>query len=80
MADESAPRYGVRAEITGAGGEVWRTVRDRPARLDAAGVRRKALALTEPVLGDRAADFVALAFDPAAASVAELLTTGTPAV
>ncbi|GAB3452494.1 MmgE/PrpD family protein [Actinophytocola sediminis] len=49
------------------------------AILDAAGVQRMALGLTEPVLGDRAADFVALAFDPTAASVAELLTAGTPA-
>ncbi|MCT2582046.1 MmgE/PrpD family protein [Actinophytocola gossypii] len=78
VADESVPRYGVRAEVTAADGEVWRAERDRPAVLDAAGVRRKALALTEPVLGERAAAFVDLAFDPAAGSVAGLLAAGVP--
>jgi 2-methylcitrate dehydratase PrpD len=77
--DESVPRYGVRAEITAADGTVWRSERDDPARLDEEGVRRKAHALTAPVLGERAANFVTQAFDPGKGTVADLFAAGTPA-
>jgi 2-methylcitrate dehydratase PrpD len=77
VADESVPRYGVRAEITDASGSVRHRRRDHPARLDADGVRRKARALVEPVLGARTAGFVALAFDPGAA-VADLVAAAAP--
>jgi 2-methylcitrate dehydratase PrpD len=73
--DETVPRYGVRAEITGTDGTVWRVERDHPEPLDDAGIRRKALALTEPVLAERAAPFVELAFAPT--STADLLAAGT---
>lgn len=74
--DDSVPRYGVRAEITGDDGTVWRAERDHPPVLDADGVRRKATALTEPVLGERAAKFVELAFRPADWPVDTLLRAG----
>lgn len=79
VSDESVPRYGVRAEITAADGTVWRSQRDHPARLDEEGVRRKAHALTRPVLGDRAEGFVTHAFDPGKGTVADLFAAGTPA-
>lgn len=77
VADGSVPRYGVRAEITDGSGSVRHEQRDRPAVLDADGVRRKALALVEPVLGARAAEFVALAFAPDAA-MADMVAAATP--
>jgi 2-methylcitrate dehydratase PrpD len=41
-------------------------------------VRRKAHALTEPVLGERAAAFVSHAFDPGKGTVADLFAAGSP--
>lgn len=74
--DDTVPRYGVRVEVTDADGTVRTATRDRPKKLDADGVRRKAHALAEPVLGDGAARFVTLAFDPG--DLPELIASARP--
>ncbi|MPZ86094.1 MAG: MmgE/PrpD family protein [Actinophytocola sp.] len=75
--DETVPRYGVRAEIVPTSGAVRRETQDRPTRLDPEGVRRKSFMVTEPLLGTRAAELVALAYDPTSA-VSDLVAASTP--
>lgn len=60
--DPALPRYAVRAEIVTADGQVLHRERRHPEPLGIDGVRRKALALTAPVLGTRAGGFVDAAF------------------
>lgn len=72
--DPTLPRYAVRAEIITADGAVLHRQQDHPDLLGPDGLRRKALSLTEPVLGADAADFVDRVFAlDKAASVREFL-------
>ncbi|MGH3749545.1 MAG: MmgE/PrpD family protein, partial [Micromonosporaceae bacterium] len=79
IGDPAMPRYGARAEITDADGQTRHEQQDHPARLDSHRVRRKAITVTEPILGDRAEAFAALAFDLASVgAMRDLMAAGAP--
>jgi 2-methylcitrate dehydratase PrpD len=77
--DPALSRYAVRAEIVAAGGQVLHRQRAHPEPLRPDGLRRKVLALTEPVLGSGAASFddVAFALDTVT-SMREVCTAAQP--